>query len=97
MTLFILFFVGPAIIALLGLVYFLFWLERNDYLQLIFPASLPSIFIALLGVYAYSVGNISFNNLTLLFIGVTVGTAASIFRSKKILIENHKKSQDSKE
>jgi preprotein translocase subunit SecF len=63
----------------------------------ILSASLPSIFIAFLGFYAFSVGNISLNNLILLFIGLTVGTAASIFRSKKILIEKSKKSQDSKE
>jgi preprotein translocase subunit SecF len=63
----------------------------------ILSASLPSIFIAFLGVYAFSVGTISFNNLILLFIGLTIGTAASIFRSKKTLIENNKKSQNSKE
>jgi uncharacterized membrane protein len=63
----------------------------------ILSASLPSIFIALLGVYAFSIGTISLNNLILLLIGITVGTTAAIFRTTKISIENNKKAQDSKE
>jgi hypothetical protein len=63
----------------------------------IFRATIPSLFIGVLGVYAFSVGIISLNNLVLLFVGLTVGTAASIFRSKKTLAEKNKTSQDSKE
>jgi preprotein translocase subunit SecF len=61
----------------------------------LFTAIIPSLFIGVLVLYAFSVGTISLNNLTLLFIGVTIGTAASIFKSKKGLIEKSKKSQDS--
>ena len=63
----------------------------------IFRATIPALFIGVLGIYVFSVGTISLNNLVLLFIGLTVGTVASIFRSKKLSIEKNKVSQDSKE
>jgi hypothetical protein len=73
------------------------WLQRNDYLQIIFRSSIPSIFIGLVVTYAFSNRIISLNNFILLFVGVTIGTVAAIFRSKKTLFEKNKISQDSKE
>jgi hypothetical protein len=92
-SLVIIFIIGPAVALLLGLISLIYWLFWNGYLLAIIPSS----FIAALGVYLFSIGIISVNNLILLFIGLIVGTAASIFRSKKLLIQKNKTSQDSKE
>jgi preprotein translocase subunit SecF len=61
----------------------------------LFTAIIPSLFIGVLVLYAFSVGTISLNNLVLLYIGLIAGTVASIFRSKKLSIEKDKISQDS--
>jgi preprotein translocase subunit SecF len=61
-----------------------------------FTPIIPSLLIAVVAIYAFSAGIISLNNLVLLFIGLIVGTAASIFRSKKLSIEKKNVSQEAK-